>query len=122
MNKLRKNLFLGVIIVAASIFGFFVKSTENQGYIVENETYAKTANATASPATTADTLLPGELININTATLSELQYLKGIGPYKAKNIIRYREKHGAFKLPEDIMRVNGIGRKIFDDIKDYITV
>jgi len=59
-------------------------------------------------------------ININTASLSELMSLNGIGEVKAKAIIEYR-KSTPFKHIEDIMNVKGIGQKIYDNIKQYIT-
>lgn len=62
------------------------------------------------------------LININCATAEELKTLKGIGDSKAKSIIEYREKNGGFKSIEDIKNVGGIGEKMFENIKDNITV
>lgn len=61
-------------------------------------------------------------ININTAGAKELTKLKKIGPALAERIIKYREEHGPFKKVEDIMKVKGIGKKIFQDIKNKITV
>lgn len=61
-------------------------------------------------------------ININTATESELETLKGIGPVKAKAIVEYRQKNGSFKTIEDIKNVKGIGDKTFDKLKDQLTV
>lgn len=61
-------------------------------------------------------------ININTATLEQLQTLPKIGESKAKNIISYREKNNGFKTIEEIKNVSGIGDSIFDQIKDYITI
>lgn len=63
-----------------------------------------------------------KLININTATLEELDSLPGIGEAKAQNIIDYREKNGFFETTEEIMEVDGIGEKIYNDIKDLICV
>ena len=62
------------------------------------------------------------LININTATLEQLQTLPKVGESKAKNIISYREKNNGFKTIEEIKNVSGIGDSIFDQIKDYITI
>ena len=61
-------------------------------------------------------------ININTATIEELTQLKGIGEEYAKRIIEYRENHGLFKKPEDIMEIKGIGEKTWGVIKDLIVV
>ena len=61
------------------------------------------------------------MININTATKSELMLLENIGSKKADDIIAYREST-LFKRPEDLMKVSGIGTKTFEKIKDYICV
>lgn len=63
-----------------------------------------------------------DLININTATLEELQTLTGIGESKAKNIIEYRNTNGSFKSIEDIKNISGIGDSLFEKIKDKITI
>lgn len=60
-------------------------------------------------------------ININTATLSELTELPGIGNVKAQNIINHREAFGKFKSIEEIKDVNGIGDKTFEALKDLIS-
>lgn len=61
-------------------------------------------------------------ININTATLEELDSLPGIGPSTAAKIVSHREQNGDFKAIEDIMNVSGIGQSKFDNIKEFITV
>lgn len=61
-------------------------------------------------------------ISINTADLDLMITLPGIGEEKAKTIIAYRNEHGLFEKIEDIMNVSGIGEKLFEKIKDYITV
>jgi len=63
-----------------------------------------------------------ELININTATLEELDSLPGIGPTIAQRIIDYRTENGAFSTIEEIMDVSGVGPATFDEIKDLIKV
>lgn len=62
-----------------------------------------------------------EKVNINTASKSELMLLENIGSKKADDIIAYRQTR-AFKKPEDLMNVSGIGLKTFEKIKDYICV
>lgn len=66
--------------------------------------------------------LSSNLININTADEKELDSLPGVGPSKAKDIIRYREEKGEFKSIEDIKNVKGIGESSFEKLKDKITV
>ena len=61
-------------------------------------------------------------ININTATLQELEALNGIGPVKAQAIIDYRNQNGNFKNIEDIKNVKGIKEGEFSKIQDRITV
>lgn len=62
------------------------------------------------------------LVNINTATVDELQALSGVGPSTAQAIVDDREKNGLFASAEDLMRVSGIGEKKFAKIKDSICV
>ena len=64
----------------------------------------------------------GGPVNINTAGVSELMRLSGVGESRAKDIIAYRKEHGAFSVPEDIMKVPGIKAAVFEKIKDDITV
>jgi competence protein ComEA len=66
--------------------------------------------------------LPEDLININTATLEELNSLPGIGPVLAQSIIDYRDENGDFLSIEEIMNVSGIGESTFEAIQDLITV
>jgi competence protein ComEA len=61
-------------------------------------------------------------ININTATSGQLKSLPGIGPVTADKIIMHREKYGHFSQKEDLMDVNGIGPKKFEQVKDLIDV
>lgn len=62
------------------------------------------------------------LVNINTATSEELQVLSGVGEATATAIIREREANGPFAVPEDLMRVSGIGEKKFAKVRDQICV
>ena len=75
---------------------------------------ADTSAVSASPGITAE-----GLVNINTATLDELKTLNGIGDVIAERIIEYRSSN-AFKSKEDVMSVNGIGKAVYEKIKDHI--
>lgn len=69
-----------------------------------------------------ESLLRNQKININTATVKELDSLPGIGPTMAKRIEEYRQSKGAFTSIEDIKHVKGIGDGLFKKIHDKITV
>jgi competence protein ComEA len=64
----------------------------------------------------------GKVININTATQTELESLPGVGPALAKKIIDFRQKNGGFKSPNDLLAVQGIGEKKFEQLKSMIAV
>ena len=59
-------------------------------------------------------------ININKATIEELDSLPGVGEATANKIVNYRDENGEFKSIEEIKNVNGIGDKKFQDMKDLI--
>ena len=61
-------------------------------------------------------------ININTATIEELDNLPGVGEATANKILNYREENGIFKSIEEVKNVNGIGEKKYIDIKDKICI
>jgi comEA protein len=65
---------------------------------------------------------PAKKININSASVKELQKLPQIGAVVAQRIVDYRGKHGKFTKIEEIMKVKGIGEKMFLKIKPLITV
>jgi competence protein ComEA len=62
------------------------------------------------------------LINLNTATASELDSLTGVGPSTAKAIIAYRTKKGLFSKVEDLLNVSGIGPAKLAALRDRVTV
>lgn len=61
-------------------------------------------------------------VNINTAGVKELMTLDGVGQTVAERIVEYRDKHGPFKAPEEIRRVSGIGRGLWERNRDRIVV
>lgn len=95
--KKFKNLFLVFMVIC--LFGYFTAS-EFQGSKDDTK----------------------NLVNINTAKVTKLKTLPRIGEKTAQRIIQFREKNGKFKRIQDLMKVKGIGEKIFNQLKDKITV
>lgn len=80
-------------------------------------------SAPPSPPTTGDDATsPGVRVNLNTATVEQLDALPGIGPVIAQRIVDYRQANGPFATPKDIMNVKGIGQATYDKLKDLIIV
>jgi competence protein ComEA len=61
-------------------------------------------------------------LNLNTATVTDLAKLPGIGPAVAARIVEHRQKNGGFKKIEELMNVRGIGEKMFLKLKPLVTV
>jgi competence protein ComEA len=72
-----------------------------------------------TPATQAAS---GTLLNLNTATVAQLETLPGVGKATAERIVEYRQKSGGFRKIEELMNVRGIGEKNFLKLKPLITV
>ena len=63
-----------------------------------------------------------DTVNLNTATVDQLQGLPGIGPGRAEAIVRYREQHGGFAQVEELDRVPGIGPALINRLRNRVTV
>lgn len=70
----------------------------------------------------AATRAPERPINLNTATATELMELPRVGARTAARILAFRQEHGPFKAPEEIMNIKGIGEKAYLRLKPFITV
>jgi competence protein ComEA len=65
---------------------------------------------------------PTVQVNLNTATVADLQQLPGVGAKVAARIVDYRQKQGPFKRIEELMNIQGIGEKSFLKLKSLVTV
>jgi len=84
---------------------------------------SRRARAAAAPdAAAPDAALSGAAVNLNRATASELRQLPGIGPVTADRIVAYREQHGPFRTPEDLIEVSGIGPRTLERLAPLVTV
>jgi competence protein ComEA len=76
------------------------------------------AAATALPGATA----PAAPIDLNTATLEQLDTLDGVGPATAQKILDYREQHNGFKTVDELDEVSGIGEKRLENLREHVRV
>jgi len=90
-----------------------VQSKQEGGVTEENSGKGSSTNTSVSNSKQGT-------ININTATLEELQTIKGIGKKKAEAILQYRKEHGAFRTKEDLLQVKGIGKKALEVIESQV--
>ena len=65
---------------------------------------------------------PAKPIDLNAATIKELEELPGVGPVTAQRIIEARQKSGRFRRVEDLLAIRGISTKRLDALRPYVTV
>lgn len=138
-NESRIILFLvGMFLfgLALKLFNVSLQSQQNFDYSESDSIFAArsevlrdTTNRRMTDADSSDEKNANNnnqhtstLININSATKTELATLPGIGDVMAERIIRYRQEHGPFRSKEDLLNVSGIGKKKFERIAPYVKV
>ena len=116
--NLAESVTKGMIIYVYSKYEIYSDDIKSSTTCSTNVITYGSSTTTKKETTTTEVQ---SIININTATIEELQTLTGIGESKAKAIIEYREKTPFVKI-EDIKNVTGIGDSLFEKIKDNISV
>jgi competence protein ComEA len=76
------------------------------------------ASASSQPGASSD----GALVNLNTATLEQLDSLPGVGPVTAQKILDWRTAHGSFTAIDELLEVDGIGEKTLADMAPHLTL
>ena len=127
--KTDLKILLIVLLFAASICAGSYLSMYHKGnsfYVSDRIEVRDHAEHTPieAPQTETATVKKGSLgiVNINTATVSELTSLDGIGKTKAAAIVALRDEIGTFKSVDDLICVNGISIKTLEHLREYITV
>lgn len=80
------------------------------------------AAAASSGADSSGAAGPGGAVNLNSATLEQLDSLPGVGPVTAQSILDWRQENGRFTAVDDLLDVSGIGEKTLEDLRDRVTV
>lgn len=106
-----------------------LKNNSNFEYITmgsgdekNDASYSISSNLSENSSSGKETAFKTSIVNINTATQTELETLPGIGPSLALKIINYRNENGKFKDIEDLKNVSGIGESKFENIKNFIII
>jgi competence protein ComEA len=114
-DKMRRILFAIATFLLATTASPVLSQTP------KSEAPPKAVKTTASRAPAAKAAVSSP-VNINSASVAQLQTLPGIGASTAQRIVDYRQKNGAFKKIEELMNVKGIGEKSFLKLKPVVTV
>ena len=127
MNNKEKAVlyFLIISIIIGSAISFYKHQNErrNLGHIkFEIDKISSTESTSENRAIKNERVRNKYPVNINQATMKELEALPGIGPVLAQRIIEKRNRVGKFSSPEDLLKVSGIGPKKLAKIKDKIKI
>ena len=94
------------VILVCSLY--FIRHTGEMGYTVTVQKGAGAEEITV------------QKVNINTADAETLQTLEGIGPVLAQRIVDWRAQGGVFETTEDLLKINGIGEKTLEQLREFI--
>ncbi|MDY4430655.1 ComEA family DNA-binding protein [Evtepia sp.] len=124
ISKLEGIVLLLTLLFVGGTLLWFAFSQPGEGVTVVTERQDPEPQVlTETPDTPeAPGLLEGEVLNLNTASQTELTRLPGIGETKAAAIVAWRQEHGSFQTVEDLMAVDGIGEKTLENLRPYVTV
>jgi len=136
-NEIKAILFLSVTFVAGSGIRWYRQHIETSTVPVFDYSRSDSEFVARSHAPLPDQTAPSPAlrtpaprkqpptagsINLNTASIQELERLPGIGEAYARRVIAYRDEHGAFTSIDDLMNVKGIGPKKLEKLRLYLTV
>jgi competence protein ComEA len=113
---------VGMVVAMVCLFSALMVASLPVSAATPDDGQAAAAQKAPKAPRTAKKALPSGKININTASVEELQKLPKVGPAMAKKIVEYRTSAKSFKTVDELRNVKGIGPKIFEQIKPYVTL
>lgn len=122
VTKLEWAVLVITALTLAVMTAYFLGSGNSAQPVRITAQTAARPEASATPEPSAQQEEDGPLLDLNTATVEELQALPSIGEVRAQNIVDYRAEHGPFTYVEDLRKVKGIGEGILSEIMDHVTV
>lgn len=116
------NINLSKVLSDENVIIVYNKYSEQAVKYVEKECNCDVCINNSDVTTNDNGSSTNEKISINKATKEELMNISGIGESRALDIINYRNENGLFKNIEELKQVSGIGDKLFEQIKDQVTI
>ena len=125
-KKHKISRFEGIVLVLTLLFAagtlWWFHSSQPQEGITLVTVSEERQEASPMEEPEAPGMLTGEVLDLNTASLSDFTRLPGIGETKAQAILDWRQTYGPFRAVEDLLSVEGIGEGTLENLRPYITV
>lgn len=121
-SKLEKTVLILTAVFVLGTFSWFQVQNQDKEVTRIALSHSPQEAAQIEETSPAPGILEGETINLNTAPVSDLTRLPGIGEKRAESILAYREENGPFSSVQELTEVPGIGAGILAQITDYVTV
>ena len=123
----RKAICISLILCALYLAGLFVSSlffVKEDGIRIhaKHVSQKELMQGNDEPGKPFIEILPGQVMDINTADKQQLSLLPGVGEGLAEDIVEYRQKKGSFSSEDEIMEVKGIGEAKFAAMQEYISI
>lgn len=121
LNLTKQEKFVLVFLLSLALFGLGIKSLR----FLRNEVQVEAVPSSYLTWEEKDIdrlLREARMVNINQASAEELKSLPGIGPVLSQRIIEYRQAHGPFRRPEELMNIRGITRRRFEKFRELVVI
>lgn len=119
----RAVLTLTAVFLAAAALRFFLGGGVSRGWQVSTQYADRSAPAVSTgEGSWPDSLLDGEVLDLNTASRADLERLPNVGAVRAQAIVDWRQANGPFQSVDQLAEVPGIGTGTVEGLRPYVTV